>query len=89
MQSIVADIYRGRFDVLERLYKRNSDQAFSCMENITASMKRKIPAEYHDLLREFEKSMMDLMDAACEDEFLAGYRLGVRMILAAWPEKTE
>ena len=53
------------------------------------TMKQQIPSEFHPLLDQYQNSMMNLMDAACEEEYLAGYQLGVRLMIAALPDQQK
>lgn len=85
MQGIVLDIFRGCFESLERLYGKDSGHAFDEMEALQQFMKRRIPEEFHSLLEKYEKAMMKVLDEACELDFMAGYQLGVRMMIDAWP----
>ena len=88
MSEIIRELFRGNMEMLERPFEVDSREnaAFSIMETMTEEMKNAIPSEFHPLLEQYQNSMMELMDAACEEEFLSGYRLGVRMMIAAWPE---
>ena len=88
MSEIIRELFRGNMDVFERPFDADSyeNETFNEMEKLTEDMKQKIPSEFHLLLEQYQNSMMNLMDVACEEEFLSGYRLGVRLMIAAWPE---
>ena len=87
MSEIIRKIFKGEQDLLEQHFSPSSAENiyFSQMEDLTERMQREIPKESHPLLRQYQDSMMKLIDAACEEDFLCGYRLGVQMMIAAWP----
>ena len=87
MDNIIRDLFRGDWRAFTPEYSPNDRQAqhFCRMEELEAQVLANIPGEYHALLEEYQKAMQDLMDAACEDDFVHGYRLGVQMLMAAWP----
>ena len=89
MSEIIRGLFRGNLDVLERPFDALSREniTFNQMEALTEKMEEKIPSEFHPMLEEYKTSMMELMDAACEEEYLSGYQLGVRMMVAAWPDQ--
>ena len=86
MEKIVIDIYRGNFSALGRRYPASAKQhlTFDKIEALEDVIKTVLPEEYHALLKQYNDLFMEMMDACCEDDFVAGYGLGVRMILAAW-----
>jgi len=91
MTEIIRELFRGNLDVLERPFDASSREnaSFNQMETLTEKMEKEIPTEYHPLLEQYKASMMKLLDAACEEEFLSGYQLGVRMMIAAWPDNMK
>jgi len=88
MSQIIRQLFRGDLQLLQRPFSPNSREsvAFDVVEQRMKAIKQQISSEFHPLLEHYQSSMMSLMDAACEAEFLSGYRLGVRMMLAVWPE---
>ena len=88
MSEIIRDLFRGDLKSIERPFDALSREniTFNQMEALTEEMEKKIPVEYHPLLEQYKTSMLELLDAACEEEYLSGYQLGVRMMIAAWPE---
>ena len=91
MSEIIRELFRGNMYAFERPFYAGSNEntTFNEMESLTEEMKKKIPAEFHLLLEQYQTSMMNLMDAACEEEYLSGYQLGVRMMVAAWPDNQK
>ena len=89
MDEIVRALFRGDVNALLPPYEENSRQtrAFSRVEDLTRQLKAEFPQQYHSALDAYEQAVMELMDAACEDDFVSGYRLGVRMMYAAWPRE--
>ena len=89
MSEIIRELFRGNLEVIERPFDISSREniRFSEVEILCKKMEEKFPAEYHPLLEQYKTSMMELMDAACEEEYLSGYQFGVRMMAAAWPDR--
>ena len=88
MSQIIRKLFRGDLQLLQRPFFSGSREsiAFDVAEQRMDAIKQQVPSEFHPTLEQYQNSMMELMDAACEEEFLSGYRLGVRMMIAAWPE---
>ena len=86
MQEILRSIFRKDFKPFEQLYIKNSTKACEEVEELLHAMKNRIPTEYHALLDQYERAVMNLIDESCEGDFVVGYQLGVRMLLAAWPQ---
>lgn len=91
MDSFIRDLFRGDWRAFMPEYSPDARQSkyFRKMEELDAQMHTDIPSEYHPLLEEYQGNMMSLMDAACEDDFVHGYRLGIQMLLAAWPRDSS
>ena len=88
MSEMIRRFFRGDMQLLQRPFVSNSQEniAFEDAEQKMEILKQQIPSEFHPLLDQYQTTMMNLMDAACEEEYLSGYQLGVRMMVAAWPE---
>ena len=88
MSEMIRRLFRGDLQLLQRPFLSGTHEniAFDEAEQKLEEMKQKIPPEFHYLLEQYQTAMMNLMDAACEKEYLSGYQLGVRMMVAAWPE---
>ena len=91
MSEIIRKIFRGDANLIEQPFSPSSreSKAFCQMEELTEKMQCEFPKEFHPLLRQYQDSMMKLLDSACEEDFLCGYRLGVQMMLAAWPNRQK
>ena len=91
MSEIIRRLFRGDFRLFQRPFISSSREniAFNEAEQQMETMKQQIPSEFHPLLDQYQNSMMNLMDAACEEEYLAGYQLGVRLMIAALPDQQK
>lgn len=88
MKNIITDLYRGNYAAFERPFGHNSEQAriLDRIINLEERIKAVLPAESHSLLKEYEDAVADLSGASCERDFFEGYRLGIRLMIAAWPD---
>ena len=89
MNKLILDIYHRNFEALEKAFIADTREnyALSRLENMEEEIKKAIPEEYHALLSNHHNAFMEVVDAIAEEDFLEGYRMGVQMIIAAWPEK--
>ena len=89
--ELIRNLFHGDLKTLDRSFDPESreNMAFNQTEALAEELEKKIPAKYHPLLEEYKTSMLELMDAACEEEYIAGYQLGVRMMVAAWPQASD
>ena len=89
MSEIIRELFRGNLSGLEGPFEASSREntAFSEMEILCEKMEKEFPVEYHTLVEQYKASVMELLDAACEEEYLRGYQFGVRMMVAAWPNR--
>ena len=82
MKNIVQSIYRGEYDMFVDSYDEVG-RIHEKMELILKQLKQKIPPELHSLLSEYENLSEKHVDAACETEFIEGYRLGAQLLIVA------
>lgn len=88
MDRIMRDMYRCNFEVFERRISRDSEElaaarkASTLEKQFTASLSSEQRIAY-EALKEARDEQYFL---GGENDFVAGYRLGVRMTLAAFPE---
>ena len=89
MDKLILNIYHGNFEALERPFDADSREnlAMSRLEDLENRITETIPAEYHALLSEYHNAFMEVVDAVAEEDFLEGYRMGVQMMIAAWPKE--
>ena len=88
MENIIRQLYREKKKEIKLSHIENSRQpyAYSRMERLAEALKLKTPKEFHVLLDGYQNAVMELLDAAGEDNYILGYQLGVRMMVAAWPD---
>lgn len=89
MNKFILDIYHRDIEALENPFQVEARQniAMSQLEELESKIKKAIPEEYHSLLSVYHNAFMKVVDAVAEEDFLEGYRMGVHMMLAAWPKK--
>ena len=89
MENILKDLYFGKYAAFERRFAPNSDHA-AAIDKVVAledALIEKLPNELVDQFREYSNAVADLASLSGEEEFEEGYKLGVRMMLAAFPEE--
>ncbi len=88
MEKIILDLHRGNFDAFQRAYSKDSEEtkAFLRVGELEEKVSAALNPENRPLLKEYAEAFLDLVSAACDEDYLAGYRLGVQMMLAAWPK---
>ena len=89
MNKLILNIYHGNLEALERPFDADSKEnlAMSRLEDLENRITEAVPVEYHALLSEYHNAFMEVVDAVAEEDFLEGYRMGVQMMLAAWPNE--
>ena len=88
MNKLILDIYHRNFEALEKPFRADAREnlAMSHLEDLEKRIMKTIPSEYHALFSEYHNAFMEVVDAVAEEDFLEGYRMGVQMMLAAWPK---
>lgn len=87
MPSILSELYRGSYNVMKCAY--HSDTAFArnklCtdQENLEEEIINALPDEKKYLFKQYLKVSSDLNFASSEEDFIEGFRLGVRLMIAA------
>ena len=89
MNKLILNIYHGNLEALERPLDADSKEnlAMSRLEDLENRITEAVPVEYHALLSEYHNAFMEVVDAVAEEDFLEGYRMGVQMMIAAWPKE--
>ena len=89
MKKFILDLYHRNFEALEKAFISDTreNHALSRLEYMEEEMKKAIPEEYHALLSNYHNAFMEVVDAIAEEDFLEGYRMGVQMMIAAWPKE--
>ena len=88
MRKILLDLYHGNFEAFEPPFTYNAKQsdAFGQVEELEEKLRCVLSEEQQPLLKDLSNAYLHLMDVCCEDDFAFGYSVGVRMLLAAWPD---
>ena len=85
MNGILSDIYRGKYAVIQQHTRKGTpfakllDQSNELEERI----RKDLPDSLKDIFDQYIKTTADLSYLACEEDFIAGYQLGTRLMLAA------
>ena len=85
MSGILRDIYRGKYTVIQKQARKGTpfakllDQSNELEERIRKGLPKSLKEDFD----QYVKTSADLSYLACEEVFIAGYRLGVRLMLAA------
>ena len=88
MDRIIRELYRGNYEVFDHKYRYNAEhkKTLDDVERLETELVRFLPDEGKALFREYSNACGMLSCITCEDVFLEGYRLGVRIILAAFSD---
>ncbi len=88
MDKIVRDLYRCNFEVFERRISRDSGELVAARK--ASALEERFIAALSDEQRIAYEALKEARDEQYflggENDFVAGYQLGVRMTLAAFPE---
>ncbi len=88
MDRIVRDLYRCNFEVFERRISRDSGELVAARK--ASTLEERFITTLSDEQRIAYEALKEARDEQYflggENDFVAGYRLGVRMTLAAFPE---
>ena len=88
MNKLLLDIYHRNLDALERPFDGVSkeNRLLNRVEELHDKIKKQMPESLHPLMDDCYDAYMQAIDAVSEEDFLEGYRMGVHMMLAAWPK---
>ena len=84
MKNILSEIYHGSYDVLKRKDRKGTAFAATLnrMNELESVIRKALPDDVKDAFDAYIQAQADLSEMACEEDFIAGYQLGVNMILA-------
>ncbi len=84
MKNILSEIYHGQYGVLDHKNRKGTPFAATLdqLNILEAVIKKALPDELKDTFDQYTQAQADLSELACEEDFIAGYQLGVRMVLA-------
>lgn len=85
MRNILSDIYRGKYTVIQKHNRKGTPFAnlLDQSNELEMRIRKDLPESLRDVFDQYVKFNADLAYLACEEDFIAGYKLGVRLILAA------
>ena len=84
MKNILSEIYHGQYEVLDHKNRKGTPFATTLdrLNVLEAEIKEALPDGLKDTFDQYAQAQVDLAEMACEEDFIAGYQLGVRMLLA-------
>lgn len=91
MQRILRDLYYGDYSAFERHRSRGPEetQALDLVIALEERLHNELSKEMWAVFEQYEDASADLSCLTTEQDFIEGYRLGVRLMLAAFPEIYE
>ena len=84
MKNILSDIYQGNYTVHDHKNRKGTPfaETMDRIEKLEEEIRAALPEGSKATFNEYVRARVDLSDMACEEDFVAGYQLGVRMMLA-------
>ena len=81
--DVLKEIYHGNYRVTERTFKRNSDfgKAMDKVVALSDQLQTGLNVEQKDLLAQLDAAYHDLTDRTAFEDFVTGFRLGMRLTL--------
>lgn len=85
MNNILSEIYNNDFSPMERPYRPNSEMSkvFANLERLEAEMLAALTPQLQEKFRAFDDAHTKLCSITGEEDFITGYCLGARLMLAA------
>ena len=85
MNSILSEIYRGEYTAIQKHYRKGTQFArlLEQTNKLEVQIREGLPESLKAAFDHYLKASADLSYLACEEDYIAGYKLGVQMILAA------
>ena len=89
MKNILSDIYQGNYTVHNHKNRKGTPfaETMDRIEKLEEEIRKALPEGSKAAFDEYVRARADLSDMACEEDFVAGYQLGVRMMLAGISEE--
>ena len=81
--DVLKEIYHGNYRVTERAFKRNSDfgKTMDKIATLSDRLQTGLNAEQKDTLNQLDAAYHDLTDRTALEDFVTGFRLGMRLTL--------
>ena len=91
MLRILRDLYYGDYSAFERRRLRGPEEAktLDLVVDLEEKLHDGLSKEMWTLFEQYEDASADISCFTAEQDFIEGYRLGVRLMLAAFPEIYE
>lgn len=88
MESILSAIYHGKFTAFEIKNEQGAAHtvALGKVDDLEEQFLEKLPEELHPLFDEMRTAAINALDAYGLYGFTVGYQLGVRLMIAAFPD---
>lgn len=85
MLSILSELYAGDYGPLDRPYNPNTaySKQFRKLSDMETALKSKLSDELKKDFTEYCNASADLAFLGAEEDFIEGFRLGVRLMIAA------
>ena len=91
MRDILRDLYYGNYAAFERTYTQESEQSkvLGIVVDLEEKLRNMLSEEQRALFKQYDDAVADLASVSNADCFVEGCRLGVNLILVAFPEHVE
>ena len=88
MENILAQLYRGEYNPFEKKHEQDAahTMALEKVDEIEEALHGKLPQELLPLFDQLKGAAMDALDAYGLYAFTKGYQMGVRLMIAAFPD---
>ena len=88
MENILAQLYRGEYNPLEIKHEQGAAHttALGKVDEIEETLQEKLPQELQSLFDQLKRAALDALDAYGLYTFTIGYQMGVRLMIAAFPD---
>lgn len=85
MENIIVDMFHGDYSAFEKSYYPcpNYSIAFERMEKLEKELLSTLPEPLKAKFIEFRDTFQKLSDLSSEQDFVAGYRIGAQLAMAA------
>ena len=90
MKNILSEIYHGNYTVLNHRNRKGTPFAKTLdrMNELESEIRKALPDGLKDTFEQYVQTQADLADMACEEDFISGYQLGIRLMLAGMDANT-
>ena len=90
MKNILSEIYHGSYTVLNHRKRKGTPFAKTLdrMNELESEIRKALPDGLKDAFEQYVQAQADLADMACEEDFISGYQLGIRLMLAGMDANT-